>query len=139
MSVSPSNNRDKQSSEYKECFDPPLLCTSWQSEDDRSSLSTHAVEVGGADSGPAPLPQGADVDPTHTDWSQLACLLCKSPSASVVTVVRNHSHNAAFNSRAYYSRVTLILFHSELWTVGLLFEGSDYSKKHGMSQNASDS
>ena len=65
----------------KYSFDLP-----WQSEDDRSSLSIHAVEVGGADSGPAPLPQGADVDPAHTDWSQLACLLCKRkfPSRDVL-------------------------------------------------------
>ena len=65
-------------------FVSPII--SWQSEDDRSSLSTHAVEVGGADSGPPPLPQGADVDPAHTDWSQLACLLCKRkfPSRDVL-------------------------------------------------------
>ena len=44
------------------------------------------MEVGGADPGPAPLPQGADTNPTHTDWNQLACLLCKRkfPSRDVL-------------------------------------------------------
>ena len=44
------------------------------------------MEVGGADPGPAPLPQGTDTNPTHTDWNQLACLLCKRkfPSRDVL-------------------------------------------------------
>ena len=113
LSVSPRKSITVETSSHlnvKYSFDLPLLYTSWQSEDDRSSLSTHAVEVGGADSGPAPLPQGADVDPTHTDWSQLACLLCKRKFPSRDVLIKHQQL-----SELHKVSVMHPVSHSGLW------------------------
>ena len=113
VSVSPRKSITVETSSHlsmKYSFDLPFLYTSWQSEDDRSSLSTHAVEVGGADSGPAPLPQGADVDPTHTDWSQLACLLCKRKFPSRDVLIKHQQL-----SELHKVRVMHPVSHLGLW------------------------
>ena len=64
-----------------------------QQEDsvDRSSLNTHAADVGDLP-GPSPsvsLPPGADTNPAHTNWSQLACLLCKRKFPSKEMLIKH--------------------------------------------------
>ena len=56
-----------------------------QTETDKASLSTHAVDTSESSSD-QPYPKGADMNPAHTDWNQLACLLCKRkfPSRDVL-------------------------------------------------------
>ena len=58
------------------------------------------------------------------------------PSASVVTIIRNHSYtcaSAVFTSCGYYSKAAFI--HSELWIVRLPFEGSDYLRAASIQRN----
>ncbi len=35
------------------------------------------------------IPPGADMNPVHTDWDQLACLLCKRKFTSKETLVKH--------------------------------------------------
>ena len=64
----------------------PLSLLSFSPQQDTASekaaLSSHAADVSDIPSLPSSsstssLPAGADTDPTHTDWNQLACLVCK--------------------------------------------------------------
>ena len=59
------------------CVNVALLQQDTASE--KASLSTHAADVTDITTLPSTtsLPPGADTDPTHTDWNQLACLICK--------------------------------------------------------------
>jgi RNA-binding protein 5/10 len=55
---------------------------------EKASLSSHAADVTDIPTS-APLPPGADPDPTHTDWTQLACLLCKRKFQSKEVLVKH--------------------------------------------------
>lgn len=53
-----------------------------QTEDDKPLLASHPVDEQEMTVAPTPvargsIPRGADINPAHTDWDQLACLLCK--------------------------------------------------------------
>ena len=65
-----------------------------QQEDDaeKANLSTHAADVGDVPKVKAasnPLPPGADPDPSHTNWSQLACLVCKRKFQSKEVLIKH--------------------------------------------------
>ena len=54
------------------------------------SLSSHLVET--LEAAPPPphrVPPGADMNPAHTDWDQLACLLCKRKFGSKEMLVKH--------------------------------------------------
>ena len=62
-----------------------------QPDDVSPLLAAHPVEVQEATVAPpaakvTSIPRGADINPAHTDWEQLACLLCKRkfPSKEVL-------------------------------------------------------
>ena len=63
-----------------------------------------------------------------------------SPSTSVVTIIRNHSHKcacAAFTSRGYYSKWCLFRSRASGCAANIqewpLFKGGVYSKRYGIS------
>ncbi len=67
------------------CAVLPLFLLQGEDTIDKSALATLAAEVNDMPVG-GPLPLGADPNPIHTDWNQLACLLCKRkfPSREVL-------------------------------------------------------
>jgi RNA-binding protein 5/10 len=54
---------------------------------EKAALSSHAADVNDIPS--SSLPPGADPDPTHTDWSQLACLVCKRKFQSKEVLIKH--------------------------------------------------
>ncbi|CAI8016755.1 RNA-binding protein 5-A [Geodia barretti] len=57
---------------------------------EKAALSTLAADVPDIPAGPTPsLPPGADSDPAHTDWAQLACLVCKRKFQSKEVLVKH--------------------------------------------------
>ena len=55
---------------------------------EKAALSSHAADVADIPTS-TPLPLGEDPDPTHTDWTQLACLLCKRKFPSKEVLVKH--------------------------------------------------
>jgi RNA-binding protein 5/10 len=57
---------------------------------EKAALSTLAADVPDIPAGPTPsMPLGADSDPAHTDWAQLACLVCKRKFQSKEVLVKH--------------------------------------------------
>ena len=55
--------------------------------DDMPSLSSHMVEA--LEAPVHRVPPGADINPEHTDWDQLACLLCQRRFTSKEVLVKH--------------------------------------------------
>ena len=66
-----------------------LSCCTAQSDEDRPSLAAHPADVAEPASSHFPVPSGMDMNPAHTDWSQLACLLCKRKFPSRETLIKH--------------------------------------------------
>ena len=60
-----------------------------QSDEDRPSLAAHAADVVEPVGSHFPVPSGMDMNPAHTDWTQLACLLCKRKFPSRETLIKH--------------------------------------------------
>lgn len=56
---------------------------------EEEELSSHAADVSDVPGGPSQIPPGGDTNPAHTDWSQLACLLCKRKFPSREVLVKH--------------------------------------------------
>lgn len=52
---------------------------------EKATLSSHAADVADVPG----LPPGADSDPSHIDWTQLACLLCKRKFPSKEVLIKH--------------------------------------------------
>ena len=66
------------------------LCGFFQMEE-MPALNSQLVETLEAAAAPPAhrVPPGADMNPAHTDWEQLACLLCKRKFTSKETLVKH--------------------------------------------------
>ena len=65
-----------------------ILSSQQDTASEKAALSSHAADVADIPTS-TPLPPGADPDPTHTDWTQLACLLCKRKFPSKEVLVKH--------------------------------------------------
>ena len=78
---------------------------------EKAALSTLAADVPDIPAGPTPsLPPGADSDPAHTDWAQLACLVCKRKFQSKEVLVK-HQQFSDLHKVYTFQRVCSLTVH----------------------------
>ena len=84
---------------------------------EKAALSTLAADVPDIPAGPTPsLPPGADSDPAHTDWAQLACLVCKRKFQSKEVLVK-HQQFSDLHKVRIQSLCIILLSHCPLYYV----------------------
>ena len=84
-----------------------------QSDDDKPSLAAHAADVEEPVTSRLPVLTGMDVHPAHTDWNQLACLLCKRkfPSREVLIKHQQFSDLHKVRSTGCWLHVYNVIFY----------------------------